>query len=420
MITPSLSDCFETLASTLRRGLHSQPLRVWLVLALAAAAVLWFATRWSIIEQLIWLLIGLSLGVLGRRPVRSGAKDSSIGNVLAQDINASQQAFAVLQQQVSATIQTSESAVFAMMERVSRIHRMSMEMTTRIHEAVDRSSRLSEGSQLQASRQAETVQQLARHQREFETLRLQSLQRVHDVAHQVRELMPVAERITHIARQTHLLSLNATIEAARAGDYGVTFKVVADEVRRLSADSTEAARLVREGIQGAAAAIDMELQRLQVSLDVTASDELEGIARHVQNVGETLSDVVPYLQQLSVSMEGDVRQVTEDVLETLGQMQFQDINRQLLEQINKALTSLSDHFSQLYLLIDGRAPPPPQLLEDLLQRWTQDYVMYAQRVAHTLIVAQRDGAALPQDDRNAQVTSAGQLAPAQGPRIELF
>ena len=37
-----------------------------------------------------------------------------------------------------------------------------------------------------------------------------------------------------------------------------------------------------------------------------------------------------------------------------------------------------------YELIDGDAPPPPMLLEELLARWTENYVMHSQRVAHAL------------------------------------
>lgn len=52
--------------------------------------------------------------------------------------------------------------------------------------------------------------------------------------------------ILDIADQTTLLSLNASIEAARAGDAGLGFSVVAEEIRKLSSQSIEAVDGIRQ------------------------------------------------------------------------------------------------------------------------------------------------------------------------------
>lgn len=57
-----------------------------------------------------------------------------------------------------------------------------------------------------------------------------------------------AELIRRIASQTKLLSLNATIEAVRAGDRGAGFAVVAEEVRKLSDESSAASLQITSAI----------------------------------------------------------------------------------------------------------------------------------------------------------------------------
>lgn len=398
-----------------RLSVRDLGLAALVVCALVAHAAWADTVPWA---SLVWMGAGTAVGVwLGSHsaPVKLG-RNARATEVVVQDIQTLHQAFSVLKQQVDATIHTSETAVLSMMDRMNRVHQNASQLRERILEAVRRSQSLSAESLGRAGQHGQAVASLAEHEAKFEAQRAENQGRVRAVADQVRQLTPVAALIGEISRQTNLLAINASIEAARAGREGAGFKVVAAEVRRLSTQTSEAARQITEGIALAASAIDDEMASARAMEGDSAAHQLGEIARHIQTMSDTLGDVVPYLSELSTHMDGGMEVVTEDIINTLGDMQFQDINRQLLEQINSALSSLSDHFSQIYQLIDGQAPPPPMLLEELLSRWTENYVMHSQRVAHARAV----GGDVPEPAKQDESANNLTLATAYGPRVEFF
>jgi methyl-accepting chemotaxis protein len=80
-----------------------------------------------------------------------------------------------------------------------------------------------------------------------------------------REVSQISKTIGEIGFQTNLLALNAAVEAARAGQHGVGFAVVAEEVRNLAQKASAAAEhadreiqeSLRRGAQGAAILEDL-------------------------------------------------------------------------------------------------------------------------------------------------------------------
>lgn len=63
------------------------------------------------------------------------------------------------------------------------------------------------------------------------------------------DIQQILQSIQKIAKQTNLLSMNASIEAAHAGDTGLGFAIVADEVRSLSSLSNRNAKEIETHIE---------------------------------------------------------------------------------------------------------------------------------------------------------------------------
>ncbi len=75
-------------------------------------------------------------------------------------------------------------------------------------------------------------------------------QRARAVEKQAQQLEHMFGEVEDIGRMIHLISLNASVEAARAGgESGRSFKVIADEIRSLSAKSAELIDTTRDALR---------------------------------------------------------------------------------------------------------------------------------------------------------------------------
>lgn len=108
------------------------------------------------------------------------------------------------------------------------------------------------------------------------------------------EINDVMEFIKEIADETRLLGLNAAIEAARAGEAGLGFGVVAQEIRKLSADSKQTVGKIKEFT---------ELIRSSVSTTVSMGNEtastVEQQAAAIQQVTASVEEITSLTDQLN-------------------------------------------------------------------------------------------------------------------------
>ncbi|SDI19099.1 methyl-accepting chemotaxis protein [Paenibacillus naphthalenovorans] len=112
--------------------------------------------------------------------------------------------------------------------------------------------------------------------------------------------------ITEISAQTNVLALNAAIEAARAGVHGKGFSVIADEVRQLSAQTSESSKT---------------------------------ITRIVQTLQAQISEMEASLNEMKLSFENQTGKINESM------DAFMDIRLSMDE--------LSDHIEQIHTLVSA-------------------------------------------------------------------
>ncbi|MGL1893044.1 MAG: methyl-accepting chemotaxis protein [Spirochaetaceae bacterium] len=111
-----------------------------------------------------------------------------------------------------------------------------------------------------------------------------SVKNINAVADSSNEMLDFISVINKISRQTNLLSMNAAIEAAHAGESGLGFSVVAEEIRKLSEQTSNNSKQISIKLK-------QEIKDIQVSADLT------------KKVGFIYSDIVKGISQITKSFE---------------------------------------------------------------------------------------------------------------------
>ena len=125
----------------------------------------------------------------------------------------------------------------------------------------------------------------------------------------------MADTIANISEQTNLLALNAAIEASRAGENGKGFSVVAEEVRKLAEQSSQAITGIQDTIT--------KVQDVFKSLSENGSDVLKFINENVhpqfiefENIGNQYYSDSEFVSKMS----GEIANMSEELTTTVDQV----------------------------------------------------------------------------------------------------
>ncbi|MBB6633741.1 methyl-accepting chemotaxis protein [Cohnella thailandensis] len=148
---------------------------------------------------------------------------------------------------------------------------------------------------------------------------------VRSLIEQASKINEINALIQEIVTQTSLLALNAAIEAAHAGEYGLGFSVVAQEIRKLAEQSGHAVKRsttivkdIENGIRQVVASVDQEKESVSRGLEEMkhTRDRMDSIFNHIVKVdsqaGKTLEAAGEQAERTG-SANGMLKQVVDSV-----------------------------------------------------------------------------------------------------------
>jgi methyl-accepting chemotaxis protein len=286
----------------------------------------------------------------------------------------------VLSAQLDHVAQETEAASSTFMGQLTAIDGEVATLTDKIAQLVAHTRQSAETQEL-AARNAQVVLELT------ETVKTRDTT-IRSLVSEVGALDAEADAIRHIARTTNILGLNALIVAAHAGDEGSAFGVVAREVRALSGESDASARRIREGINALTQKMNAALNSIGDGASTDLDAQLARITDMQLALEQQFASVTDGVTAIVGEVETTAHQLASLTVEAMGGVQFQDLVRQLVEQVQRSLARVIEH--SLALAANAGGELGAQELDRLrtdLSEVNATYVTQRQRETHGLVTA---------------------------------
>jgi methyl-accepting chemotaxis protein len=179
---------------------------------------------------------------------------------------------------------------------------------------------------------------------------LQTADKMRLLAKRGSEISEIIKLINNIASQTNLLALNAAIEAAHAGEAGLGFSVVAEEIRKLA----EGAARATKDVNGLLKSIQIETGEALAAMENGMQQVQDGaqLAEHareaLQNISSVVKQSADLVEEISVAAEEQVKMTRNvaNAMQTISSITLQaSAGAQQTTRTTQGMVELSEHLN---------------------------------------------------------------------------
>jgi PAS domain S-box-containing protein len=283
------------------------------------------------LAEFLTIMSSVSEGDLTRR----GGEDEDTLGKLVQSINRMLDNFSTMLtevKQIGLSVSSSATEILAAAEQIAAGSQRQADEITNTSSAVEEMA----ASMTQVSRNAEASAEAARraldlaeHGDRSVCYTSEAMVRIDGAVQQTAEKMrllgerssaisEIIDLIDDIASQTNLLALNAAIEAAHAGQAGLGFSVVAEEIRKLAERSARATRDVGNLIKAIQGETSEALAAMEIGMrEVKGGSELaDQASRALKDISSAVRQSSELIEEISAASEEQAR-VTRNLADAM-------------------------------------------------------------------------------------------------------